>query len=200
MPRVASGSFFLSDMEAKINIEISNLIPNSEVLIEEHDHLIRITMTEKKKQDKDTTANTNGQFSMFGTESVTQQTKTNGDTKKFNFRESLISLGIDEQVATDWINIRKSKKASDSITAFNRIKTTLERLENEKSLLPNNAITICVLKGWYGCEYEYFNNINLNEYIHTNQTPQIQPTEQHRQETTQEMIDRVDRELNPWGY
>lgn len=74
--------------------------------------------------------------------------------KAFNFRLSLIELGVDEQVATDWMKVRKTKKATNTETAFNLIKSQIQ--QSGKSA--NECITLCVFNSWSGFKAEYIKN------------------------------------------
>ena len=84
--------------------------------------------------------------------------------KSFDFLAALICIGIEEQIAKDWMKIRASKKASDSETAFKQLKTALESINNTYRISATDAISICVTNGWYGCKPSYFENIKLADY------------------------------------
>ena len=83
---------------------------------------------------------------------------------KFNFLAALLSLGVEEQVAKDWMKIRTSKKASDSSTAFKQLATALQKIQSAYNISFSDAIRICVTNGWYGCKESYFANIRLSDY------------------------------------
>lgn len=75
---------------------------------------------------------------------------------KFNFKKSLMDLGIDESVVSDWLKVRSKKKASNTETAFKTIKS-----EIEKSILsPTESIKKAVEKSWAGFEAEWIKNLN----------------------------------------
>ena len=80
--------------------------------------------------------------------------------KPFNFRLSLIELGVDEKVAEDWMKVRKTKKATNTETAFNLIKSQIQ--QSGKS--PNECITLCVFNSWSGFKAEYVKNKVKQEY------------------------------------
>jgi hypothetical protein len=73
--------------------------------------------------------------------------------KVFNFRLSLINLGVEEKVAEDWMKVRKTKKATNTETAFNRIKSQIEK----SGVNPNDCIKLAVVKDWKGFEAEWIN-------------------------------------------
>lgn len=94
--------------------------------------------------------------------------------KSFDFLSALLSIGIEEQIAKDWMKIRTSKKASDSETAFKQLKTALESINNTYGISATDAIGICVTNGWYGCKPSYFENIRLDDYGFGTQTSLLQ--------------------------
>jgi len=67
-------------------------------------------------------------------------------TAGFNFKNSLIDLGIDKQVVDDWLIVRKNKKASNTKTAFNKIKNEIDK----SNLSANEAAIFAVEKSWAG--------------------------------------------------
>ena len=66
--------------------------------------------------------------------------------KKFNFKQALIEIGVSEVVASDWMEVRKKKKASNTETAFNAI---LEEIK-KSNINPNQCITEAVARSWQG--------------------------------------------------
>ena len=77
---------------------------------------------------------------------------------KFDFKQSVIDLGVEEQIILDWLIVRKNKKASNTETAFNKLKR-----EIEKSKLPaNECVKIAVERNWQGFEYEWIKNIKID--------------------------------------
>ena len=73
--------------------------------------------------------------------------------KKFNFKQALLDLGIAENIANDFLLVRKNKKATNSETAFNRIKSEIEK----SGLSANDCITIAVENSWQGFKSEWVN-------------------------------------------
>ena len=74
----------------------------------------------------------------------------------FNFKKSLIELGVEKQIASDWFKVRQKKSATNTITSFNRIKKQIE-LSGKTA---NECITIAVEKDWKGFEAEWITNKN----------------------------------------
>lgn len=72
--------------------------------------------------------------------------------KKFNFKKALLDLGVEECIATDWLAVRKTKKATNTETAFNRIKEQI-RLSGASA---NDCITFAVERSWSGFKAEWY--------------------------------------------
>lgn len=77
-----------------------------------------------------------------------------GKPPLFDFKSSLISLGVDKTIASDWLKVRAKKKASNTETAFSRIKAQIEKC----NIPANDCIRIAVEKSWSGFEAEWLNN------------------------------------------
>ncbi len=76
--------------------------------------------------------------------------------QKFNFKKSLIDLGIENNIASDWMLVRR-KKGYNTETAFNKIKSELEK----SPLSANESIKIAVEKNWVGFEAEWIINLKI---------------------------------------
>lgn len=69
----------------------------------------------------------------------------------FNFRNALIDLGIEKQIVDDWLKVRKTKKATNTETAFDLIKKQIEK----SGLTANECIKISVQNSWSGFKSEW---------------------------------------------
>jgi hypothetical protein len=69
--------------------------------------------------------------------------------------QALIDLGVDEQIAKDWLIVRKDKKATNTQTAFNRIANEIKQC----AITPNECITIAVERSWSGFKAEWLDNL-----------------------------------------
>jgi hypothetical protein len=80
-------------------------------------------------------------------------------TVKFSFFNSLLDLGLSKELINDWLAVRKTKKATNTKTAFNNL-----LIEVEKSGKPiNEIINKCVIESWSGFKASWnwqTNNIN----------------------------------------
>ena len=73
----------------------------------------------------------------------------------FNFKKSLISLGIDKKIVQDWLLVRKTKKATNTETAFKAIKKEIELCE----LSANDCIKTAVERNWSGFKSNWIDNL-----------------------------------------
>ena len=79
----------------------------------------------------------------------------NNKGNRFDFKNSLIGIGVSPEVADDWMQVRKAAKATSTETAFNRIKHEIER----SGLSANECITIAVSRSWRGFQADWVANM-----------------------------------------
>ena len=94
-------------------------------------------------------------------DNVNVNVNVNDNIKKenrFNFRKSLVDYGFDENLVNDWITVRKTKKASNTKTAYNGF---IKQVELCKMPI-NEILTECVNRSWGGLKAEW-----LETKIHT---------------------------------
>lgn len=73
---------------------------------------------------------------------------------RFDFKKSLLEIGVSPQVAEDWLKVRKAKKAANTETAFKRIQKEIEL----SGLSADECITIAVERSWQGFKAEWLSN------------------------------------------
>ena len=81
----------------------------------------------------------------------------------FQFRQSIIDLGVKPEIVDDWLIVRKNKRASNTETAFNRIKSEISKA----NLSANECITLAVERSWQGFRAEWADNLNIGSYSHS---------------------------------
>ena len=79
----------------------------------------------------------------------------NNKGKRFDFKNSLIEIGVSPEVAEDWMQVRKVAKVTNTETAFNRIKHEIEK----SGLSANECITIAVSRSWRGFQADWVTNM-----------------------------------------
>lgn len=70
---------------------------------------------------------------------------------KFNFKTQLISLGVNDSTARDWLEVRKKKKAANTETAFNGLIKQI----NKSGLTPQKAIEMATERSWAGFKSDW---------------------------------------------
>ena len=92
-------------------------------------------------------------------DSVNENVKENINTASpFNFFYSLLSYGFDKELCCDWLKVRKTKKATNTKTAFNKFIIEVEKCSLDK----NKILETCIEKSWSGFKSEWINNLNIN--------------------------------------
>ena len=76
------------------------------------------------------------------------------DALKFDFRKSLIDLGVEEQNAQAWMQVRKLKKAANTDIALQ----ALIREAYQAGLPLNDAVKLCAENSWQGFQAKYVQN------------------------------------------
>jgi hypothetical protein len=101
---------------------------------------------------------------------------------KFSFFNSLIDYGFDKDLVNDWIKVRKTKKATNTETAF---KNFIKELEKRNSNI-NDVLEFIVSKNWSGFKWEWYdkenpqNNNQLNNLLNGKQIDIAEYTKQLR--------------------
>lgn len=96
--------------------------------------------------------------------------------EKFCFKQSLIDLGVNENVAESFMVVRKNKKATNTEIAFNAIKKQIEK----SGISANECITICVENSWKGFNAEWINNLNRSNNVNKRQSNTSQQFQDNR--------------------
>lgn len=95
-----------------------------------------------------------------GTQNLKGTKKESKTIIKFNFAQELKNLGAETQLISDWMLVRKNKKAANTETAFKGF----EREFNKANLNINTVLKICIERSWQGFNASWLQNINLAEY------------------------------------
>lgn len=71
--------------------------------------------------------------------------------EKFNFEKSLISLGVSEEVAAAWMQVRKTKRATNTKIAFDKIAAEIAK----SGKTAEECIRTAVERSWQGFQAEW---------------------------------------------
>ena len=80
-----------------------------------------------------------------------EQTNKEQQKEKFNFKNSFLQLGVEKRILDDWLKVRKSKKGTNTETAFNAIKNEIDK----SGMSANDCIKISVIKNWVGFQLSW---------------------------------------------
>lgn len=75
----------------------------------------------------------------------------NKNTKAFDFLAALKSIGVSESVARDWLAVRKTKRATNTKTAFERIKAEIAKSGRSA----DDCIRTAAEKSWQGFQADW---------------------------------------------
>lgn len=73
----------------------------------------------------------------------------------FSFERSLLKYGFDKNLVNDWLKVRKTKKATNTETAFKNFIAELE----QRTCNINEVLEICVEKSWSGFKWSWIDNL-----------------------------------------
>jgi len=79
------------------------------------------------------------------------------ETKRniFSFKKKMIDYGFEEKLVSEWLLIRKNKKATNTQTAFEQF---IKEIETRPSNI-NDVLKIIVTNSWSGFKYTWIDNI-----------------------------------------
>ena len=87
--------------------------------------------------------------------SITEDKEHTPKPPRFSAMSFLKDKGVNDEIAKDWLSVRKTKKATNSKTAFNFIENQVDK----SGKTWNEVITICCEKSWSGFNNEWLENL-----------------------------------------
>lgn len=107
-------------------------------------------------------AGDDGTASTNGLEQIVQPMQTTG--KRFIFKKSLMELGVEDKIASDWIKVRQTKRAAQTETAFNLVAKQIQIIKDNYGVTANDVIKVAIDRNWQGIKSEWFDNIDWSYY------------------------------------
>jgi len=80
----------------------------------------------------------------------------------FSFYNSLLSLGAEKELVSEWLKVRKAKDAVNTKTAFNKFVTQYEK----SGYSINEVLEKCVEKSWKGFDAEWYSKVKKQTTTH----------------------------------
>ena len=92
--------------------------------------------------------------------------KPDNNKEIFNFKKSLIDFGFQENLVSEWMLVRKNKKATNTKTTFEKFIKEIELASEDK----NEILKFIIEKDWKSFEYQWL--VNLKNEFNKNQEKQ----------------------------
>lgn len=89
----------------------------------------------------------------------TQKAVQKKPTNSFDFRKSLIEYGFKSELVDDWLKVRKTKKATNTKTAF---KAFISEIESRQCDI-NEMLKIAVTGSWSGFKHKWVDNLKIQQ-------------------------------------
>lgn len=100
---------------------------------------------------------------------VQKQTEATVQSKTFNFRQELINYGFKPHLVDDWLKVRKTKKATNTETAF---KAFISEIESRQCDI-NEMLQTSVTNSWSGFKHKWVDNLVKNTQTQNTQEEKI---------------------------
>jgi hypothetical protein len=78
---------------------------------------------------------------------------------KFSFYHSLITYGGNENLVSDWLKVRKTKKATNTETAYKKFINQVEKSGHSI----NDVLEKCIEKSWSGFDADWYKKENVKQ-------------------------------------
>jgi hypothetical protein len=89
-------------------------------------------------------------------------------SKTFDFRRSLIEYGFKSELVDDWLKVRKTKRATNTKTAFNNF---IKEIEREPCDI-NEMLEIAATNSWSGFKHLWVKNYKKQNQNGTTESEQ----------------------------
>ena len=121
--------------------------------------------------------------------------ENNNTASPFSFFNSLINYGFDKNLVSDWLKVRKTKKATNTETSFNSF---IKEIEKRNCNL-NEILEYIIVKNWSGFKWSWYDTEKEKEKSFAKKEKETEPIVIGRQtmSTVQQNMD-MSGVVNPW--
>ncbi len=121
--------------------------------------------------------------------------ENNNTASPFSFFNSLINYGFDKNLVSDWLKVRKTKKATNTETSFNSF---IKEIEKRNCNL-NEILEYIIVKNWSGFKWSWYDTEKEKEKSFAKKEKESDPIVIGRQtmSTVQQNMD-MSGVVNPW--
>lgn len=114
--------------------------------------------------------------------------------KKFDFKVALLSVGICEEYANAWMEVRKNKKATNSEQTFKMLCKEFSKAFYASGMSTNDCAEWAIKRDWKGFDYKWVeNDLNKNNNGKNIKPNHVQYKEQRLAEMQQDIIATAQR-------
>lgn len=138
---------------------LSEQLNEFEIKSEKNSKIAKDGWQKRRKQKELSELNANASNSQSERNAIREDKIRVDESKKdkFNFKQSLLEIGADNNLVDDWLVVRKNKKASNTKTAFELFVSRIEGMD------VNEVLKICVERSWSGFNKEWLKNIESSD-------------------------------------
>ena len=90
-------------------------------------------------------------------ELLNNNNKELSEKNNFNFKYALIDSGFNTELVSDWMHVRKAKKATNTETSFNNFISQVEKSGVDK----NEILKICISRDWKGFNTDWIKDMDI---------------------------------------
>jgi hypothetical protein len=122
-------------------------------------------------------------------------TNYNNTASPFSFFNSLINYGFDKNLVSDWLKVRKTKKATNTETSYNSFINEIEK----RNCNLNEILEFIIIKNWSGFKWSWYDTEIEKEKSSAKKEKETEPIVIGRQSmsTVQKNMD-MSGVVNPW--
>lgn len=107
------------------------------------------TQTKRKRNESETQTNSIKELNNINNEN---NEEINNTASPFSFFNSLIDYGFEKKLISDWIKVRKTKKATNTETSFNSFIKEIEK----RNCNINEILEFIIIKNWSGFKWSWY--------------------------------------------
>ena len=115
------------------------------------------TEAKRKQKISKCEANNNVNNNDNDNEKVNDNKVNEIENNNFDFKSALIFYGFNTELVSDWMQVRKSKKAISTETSFNNFVSQVEKSGVDK----NGILKICISRDWKGFNTDWIKDMDI---------------------------------------
>lgn len=127
---------------------------------------VQHTTTDSTVSDNDSVSVTVSDSVIDNESNVLLEKEPKERNKRFDFKSALLSIGVSEKHANDWMDVRRKQKAANTETAFDEVYKQIKK----SGFTPDEAVRIAAANSWRGLKADWLKNTMNNGTTNNNGT------------------------------